>query len=93
MGDDVASWGIFYKSGKSVYSRWNQQCTTDALSPHLIADKDMGGPWCVSIAVDMDNRQMWMSINAGPAILALKDLNPPYPQLSHLHSQLKVTLL
>ena len=73
VGDDASSWGVFYKSGsKSVYSRWQQHCTTDSLVPHFTAAKDATPtePWVVTIAVDFSSRRMWMSINAESAILA-----------------------
>jgi hypothetical protein len=71
VGDDKVSWGVFYKSGAGVYSRWNQLTVPeDTLRPHCKMDKEGSCVTIIAIAVNFDTREMLMSVNGGDVVVA-----------------------
>lgn len=67
VGDDAVSWGVFYKSGTRFLSRWRKETIGEVASsssspPHKLS-KDRAMPTVIAIAVDMDKKEMLLSID------------------------------
>jgi hypothetical protein len=72
VGDDADSWSAFFKSNGNIYSKFNKELT-NAGCPFVQIDEDLG--ICVSIGVDCDLKRTVISLNGGPVIVTLTDID------------------
>lgn len=67
VGDDAASFGVFFKSGVDVTSNWNSKKRDVALMELAVSEHRCCGI-SVCVAVDCDEKKMFLSVNNGPVI-------------------------